>query len=142
MPLYDYFCEVCKKEFEELMPYSMRKDVYCCGQRAVKCISLVNTHKDLGYNFVTEMFNGKPIQVRSKGHYQSLLNKYDMVDASRKECKQHAKFRKGIVEETHKYEIKKRTDKFAETVHKEGIAKEAEQILKKMCKVRKEVKNG
>ena len=55
-----------------------------------------NTTKDKKYEFTTEMFDGKPIEVRSRRHFKKLLKKYGMVDASIKECRQEGDCRKLI----------------------------------------------
>src|SRR3972149_9909840 len=62
----------------------------CFNKKSVKPFSLgsFNTDKDLTYNFVTEMFTGKPIQINSKRQFKSLLKQHNLADASIKECKQ------------------------------------------------------
>lgn len=55
-----------------------------------------NTTKDKKYEFTTEMFDGKPIEVRSRDQFKRLLKKHGMADASIKECRDEAIFRKRI----------------------------------------------
>jgi len=69
------------------------------------------THKDLKYNFVTDMFDGKPIEIHSKRQYKSLLKKHNLADASLKECRQEAEFRKRINEESYAMRRKKTAEK-------------------------------
>lgn len=57
---------------------------------------IFSTHKDKAYEFTTDMFNGKPMQVNSKRQFKKLLRQYKMADASIKECHQEADFRKRI----------------------------------------------
>jgi hypothetical protein len=63
------------------------------------------TDNDKRYEFVTEMFDGKPVQIRSKRQFKRLLKEHNMADASIKECMQQADFRKKLNAEK---EIRKR----------------------------------
>lgn len=57
---------------------------------------IFNTHKDLAYSFTTDMFDRKPIEIRSREHFKKMLKRYGLADASIKECHQEADFRKRI----------------------------------------------
>ena len=84
--LYDYFCNKCKKEFEELVSYKDRDTIVCCGRKALRLFpSRIYTDKDRAYNFTSTVFNGKPIEVSSKGQYKKLMKQYGMADCSIKE---------------------------------------------------------
>lgn len=58
-----------------------------------------NTHKDLAYNFTTDMFDGKPVEIHSRGHFKNMLKLHGLADASPKEAHQEADFRHRLTEE-------------------------------------------
>lgn len=89
---------------------------YKCFSKNGKGIGLFSTHKDLAYNFTTDMFNGKPIEIRSRGQFKAKLKEFGMADASIKECHQEADFHKKLNAE--------------EAIHKRK--KTAVEIFKKM----------
>lgn len=81
--------------------YKHNGDVFCkeCFGKKSKIASFslgFNTHKDLMYNFTTEMFNGKPVAINSKRQFKGLLKQHNLADASIKEAKQEALFRKRL----------------------------------------------
>ena len=67
MPLYEYKCEVCNKEFETYATIEERLNVKCkCGGVAKQQLS--PPHQDWFKPFVSEDFTGEPILVRTKNH--------------------------------------------------------------------------
>ena len=101
-------CKECSNETDGR--YKHNGDTLCVGcfsKRPSKFSLSFNTHKDLAYNFTTEMFDGKPIQIHSHKQYKNLLKKYHLVDASIKEAHQEAVFRKRINQEDYKRERRK-----------------------------------
>ncbi len=96
-------CSKCKKEIENLYRYN--GDVLCqecfsnIKPNRVFSVGNFGTDKDLAYNFTTDMFDGKPMQITSRRQYKTLLKQHKMIDASPKECFDHARFRKKIVAE-------------------------------------------
>jgi len=94
-------CQDCGKETDETYKYN--GDVVCkeCfSKKPNKNCSLFydksfNTIKDLAYNFTTDVF-GNPIVIHSKRQYKKLLKQHGMADASIKECRQEADFRRRL----------------------------------------------
>lgn len=91
-------CHECKNETTGLFKYN--GDILCRD-----CFNLLPskpfrgeffTDKDKAYEFMTDMFTGKPIRVSSKRQFKKLLKQHNMADASIKECRQEADFRKRI----------------------------------------------
>lgn len=81
--------------------YRHNGDILCkgCFSKKSKIASFslgFNTHKDLAYNFTTEMFNGKPIVISSQRQFKGLLKQHNLADASISEVNQEAKFRKRV----------------------------------------------
>jgi putative FmdB family regulatory protein len=75
MPLYDFVCAACNSAFEKQVPIAERNNTLCkCGARAVRQIS--RTKDDWFRSFVTEDFNGQPIEVKSKEHYRQLCKEH------------------------------------------------------------------
>lgn len=92
------FCRGCNSKTDGRYKYN---GDYLC----LECFSKIpnkgingnfNTHKDKAYSFKTDVFDGKPIEIRSKQHFKNMLKKYGMADASIRECRQEADFRKRI----------------------------------------------
>jgi len=136
--IYSYCCQECGRSFEEFRSVEERFNVFCCGKRADKLISLPNTHKDLAYNFTTDMFDGKPVQVRSKEHYKGLMKQYGIADASPKECFDQARKCAKSNEDTRNVQYQRRAKVIAEKFKSNNVAKEGKEILTKLCKTRKE----
>ena len=75
MPLYDVKCTTCGKEFEAFAKIADREAIKCsCGGPTV--IQLCPWHSDWFKPFVSEDFNGSPIEVKSKSHYKSLCRQH------------------------------------------------------------------
>ena len=93
-----------------------------CFHKKPSRISLgeFNTNKDLSYNFTTEMFNGKPVEIHSKRQFKNLLKKHNIADASPKECFQEARFRKRLNEEGHKVERRNTAEKIYRKMKERG----------------------
>jgi hypothetical protein len=107
----------CNKETDTVYKYN--GETFCkeCFQKKGKKHSFDGeffTTKDKMYEFTTDMFNGKPVVVRSRGHYRSLLKQNGMVDASIKECRQQADFRKRLNNEDHKNRIHAEAERILE----------------------------
>ena len=76
MPLYDFKCLKCDKEFEYACRINDRETVKCqCGGKTKQIITKF-PGQDWFHPFISEDFTGEPILVKSKGHYKEL-------------CKQH-----------------------------------------------------
>lgn len=107
------FCRECNSETTDRYKYNGDYlCLNCFSKKPSKGInSNFNTHKDLAYNFTTEMFDGKPIQIHSQRQFKSLLKKYNLADASLKECRQEAEFRKRLNNEDRPREIRKMAEK-------------------------------
>ena len=93
-------CRKCNKETDDSRKYN--GDTLC-----KECFSLLpskpfvsgeifNTDKDKQYEFTTDMFDGKPVDIHGKRHFKSLLKQHGLADASIKECRQEADFRKKL----------------------------------------------
>ena len=136
--LYEYHCNVCGEYFDRFKSVELRNDVYCCGRKAFKLLSLCNTHKDKAYYFTTEMFDGKPTEVRSKEQYRGLLKKNGIADASTKESYQQARTCAKNNEITRKIGYQKRAKVIAQEFRRNNIVKEGVEVLTKLCKTRKE----
>lgn len=103
-----YVCYECKNSCDNT--YKHNGDILCkeCFSKKPSriCLGEFNTHKDLKYGFVTDM-TGKPVLINSQGQYKKLLKKNGMVDASPKECRQEADFRKRLNTEDNNRQRKK-----------------------------------
>ena len=132
--IYSYCCQECGRSFEEFRSVEERFNVFCCGKRADKLISLPNTHKDLAYNFTTDMFDGKPVQVRSKEHYKGLMKQYGIADASPKECFDQARKCAESNKITNEINVRKRAKGAVEKMREAGVIKEGKEILTKLAK--------
>lgn len=63
MPLYDYHCDSCGKEFEKKSSIAERNNVFCvCGEKARKKFSPVNF--TFGFVFANEGMEGPDRFVR------------------------------------------------------------------------------
>lgn len=78
MPMYDFICKRCNFEFETCVPIAERDEVTCkkCGARTSRKVA--RTKDDWFRPFVTEDFNGKPIEVKSKEHYKQLCKDHNV----------------------------------------------------------------
>lgn len=65
-----------------------------------------NTHKDKAYYFVTDL-GGKKVEINSKKQFKALLKKHNLADASIKETRQEARFRRRVNEESDNYKRRK-----------------------------------
>ena len=93
--IYHFRCLICNEEFDVVQSMNTEHKAYHCGieaQRVWGCY----TEKDKRYYFATDMFDGKSVEIRSKGQYKKLLKQHGMADASVKECRQEADFRKRL----------------------------------------------
>jgi putative FmdB family regulatory protein len=78
MPLYDYECTACNHTFEDYKPINKRHVTQCpkCGGVGRQVICPIHVSKL--YPFVTEDFDGTPIEVRSRKHYYELCRKHNV----------------------------------------------------------------
>ena len=107
-------CQDCKKEIETIYRYN--GEIFCqeCFSKKGKNRiaefqeGIFFTDKDKQYDFVTDMFDGKPVQITSKRQFKTLLKQHGLMDASIKEGSQHAKYRKRVIKEEHASERRKK----------------------------------
>lgn len=92
--IYTFKCAICSEEFDVEQPINAIHTALHCGVQASRVWGC-NTDKDLAYNFTTDAY-GEPVVIHSKKQYRNLLKKHGAVDASIKEVKQEAAFRKRI----------------------------------------------
>ena len=104
--IYPFHCIICGEEFDVTQPMNIAHKAFHCGIEAQRIWGF-NTDKDLLYNFTTEMFDGKPIQIHSKRQFKNLLKVHGMADASPKECCQEARFRKKLNEKDYSRDRRK-----------------------------------
>jgi hypothetical protein len=109
-------CQCVKCKIGTAGEYKYNGDMLCkecfSGSFKLKSAGLgFNTDKDLRYNFVTDMFDGKPVQINSKRQFRQLIKQYGLMDASIKEVRQHAEFRKRVNAESDTFNRKKFADK-------------------------------
>jgi len=75
MPLYDFKCLRCGKEFEGFSKMNDRLNIQCsCGGGTEILCSTVN--KDWFRKHINEDFDGTPIEVGSKGQLKELCKKH------------------------------------------------------------------
>jgi putative FmdB family regulatory protein len=73
--LYDYKCLKCGRVFEEFSSLEDRAKTKCsCGGDAVQIIKHIG--KDWFHPFISEDFNGEPIEVTSKKRYRELCKEH------------------------------------------------------------------
>lgn len=78
MPLYEYKCNNCQFEWEEVKKIAERYDVQCptCDSKDVKLL-ISAVHKDWFKPFWHEDLSPDgPVFVKSKSHYKELCKKY------------------------------------------------------------------
>ena len=107
---YEFQCLICNKHFDTVQRMDEEHKAFHCGIEAERVWSIPSTDKDLSYNFVTESF-GKPIQINSKSQYKGLIKKHGFMDASPKEVRQEADFRKRVNIESDTISRKKLAEK-------------------------------
>ncbi len=133
--IYEYLCEICGKQWDEVKPYSERYDVFCCNSRATKLLTRnIYTEKDLAYKHVDFRF-GKPVEIRSKGQYKRMLKQNGLADGSIKECNDHALFRKKINEESSNIDRKNVVKKMANRMRDDGVLDAVPGFMKDVLKV-------
>ena len=135
--IYQYHCDICKRDFTERKSVSLRNDVFCCGQQAKRNqVYMFYTEADQMYNFRSEHFGNMPIDIHSRKQYKHLLKRHGMVDASVKECLQVKPDKnKG------KYQQRQLVRKVANRLCKDGIAKHFKSFVQNFA-VKKEKKDG
>jgi putative FmdB family regulatory protein len=129
MPLYEYECVECGEIFDKFTSVENRNNVKHCGKRADKLIcSNMYTDADMSYKFVTQIFGGKPVQIRSKTHYRDMLKQNNMPDASPGECMQEGRTKKkarAVEDSTRIRETANRLQKKMQHDNVNHVAKEA-----------------
>ena len=76
---YAFRCLICNEEFDVVQPMNIEHKAYHCGIEAQRVWGYY-TEKDLRYTFSTDMFDGKPTEIRSKEHYKKLLKPISDAD--------------------------------------------------------------
>jgi len=118
--IYEYECEVCGKEFEEVKSYKERENVFCCGTKAQKLICRnVHTDDDQMWNFVAGYIGNKPINIHSKQQHKRLLKKHGLVDETTRNCLTI----KPKKESDHKYKRQRMIKNIQEQVHQDGLSR-------------------
>lgn len=79
MPLYDFKCLACEREFEVLCKIAEQKDIKCeeCGGNTQ--VLITGAKKDWFREFTTLDFNDTPITVTSKDHYRQLCKEHGVT---------------------------------------------------------------
>ena len=104
--IYEFQCIICGKYFDIVQRMNDTHKAFHCGIEAQRIWTIPSTDKDLAYNFITESF-GQPIQINSKSQYKGLIKQYGFADASPREVKDEAAFRKRINQEDYSRERRK-----------------------------------
>ena len=137
-------CPICESIFtshEDADRHASSKDHWGDYDPYIKPKILYrNESAGINYNFTTDIFDkDRPVEVRSKGHYKSLLKKYGMADASPKECFDQARKCAKNNEVSRQVRYKQRAKVIAERFHENNVSKEGKEILQKLTKRRKGV---
>ena len=133
--IYEYHCRICGADFELSKPVNLRDDVYHCGIQAKrKVIYLFNTTPDLMYNFKSEIFGEKSVEIHSRRQYKGLLKQHNLADASIKECRQQAKSNRKSIVATEKTKRKKHAKEVAKIMYKDGVIKHFPSFVNKFAK--------
>ena len=103
---YEFECIICNEHFDCIQRINDEHKAFHCGVEARRVWCVLNTDKDLTYSFVTESF-GAPLQINSHRQYKRLIKKHGFCDASPREVKQEAEFRKRINQEDYSRERRK-----------------------------------
>ena len=81
MPIYQYKCKVCRKEFDEFKHIKDRNNTKCkCGGDVQL---LIKTNKHMGIHiwkpYWEENITHQPVLVESKNHLKKLCKKNDVI---------------------------------------------------------------
>lgn len=78
MILNDYICKACNYQFEALAKNEEKDAVKCreCGAQTTR--KVCRTKDDWFRPFVSDDFNGSPIEVRTKEQYKSLCKEHNV----------------------------------------------------------------
>lgn len=115
----DSACAECRREIQA--QYKHNGDVLCkeCfGKlKRIGCspFGIFHTNKDLSYQFTTDMFGGKPVDIHSRRQFRTLLKQHGLADASIKEAKQQAEFRKRVNSESDAVNRRKTAERIMST---------------------------
>ncbi len=84
MPIYQFECSTCKEGFERYLSLRGEENPPCeCGGKTERVWALGNTHIGAStFPFVTKNISGKPIEVTSQRHMDSLCKQYGVVNRS------------------------------------------------------------
>lgn len=104
--IYEFQCILCNEHFELFQRMNDTHKAFHCGIEAQRIWTIPATDRDQAYSFVAESF-GSPVQINSKGQYRKLIKQHGFMDASPREVKQHAAYRKRTNEEGYARERKK-----------------------------------
>ncbi len=127
--IYEYHCNECDRDFEEIKIVDERFNVFCCGQRATKLISSsIQTTPDLLWNFTGE-FRGQKIEITSKGQYKKVLKEHGLADVTVNEA---MSVKKSQAPQNNK--LKTLESSIKKKVAKEGLSKHLDGAIKTMVK--------
>lgn len=78
MPLYDFKCNECGEEFEDISPASAIAKAWCPQCKEVKDVTVLITkaNKDWFVPHINDDFDGTPIEVTSRKHLRELCKKH------------------------------------------------------------------
>ena len=85
MPIYDYKCNLCKREVEEYRGLSERLQIRrCakCGGELFFILAAKPKGRDI-YPYLDEMIDHKPILIESRGHYLKELKSRGLSERPR-----------------------------------------------------------
>lgn len=115
---YEFECIICGCYFDVIQRMSDKHKAFHCGIEARRIWSAPATDKDLAYNFTTHQF-GQSVVIYSKRQYKNLLKQHNLADASIKECRQQAEFKKRINAESVAFNRRKTAERiFSENKEK------------------------
>ena len=81
MPLYDFRCGECGREWEELLFFSERGKVRCCGKKPVVVPSFRGKLEVVGGIFGYDMsMDDKPVRVKNRAHRKEEARKRGLVE--------------------------------------------------------------
>lgn len=80
MPLYDFQCESCGKEFEQFATIPKRKEVRCPDCNGATKVLITSTKSKHWFQpHWNPEFTGEPVWVRSLNHYKDLCLRHNVT---------------------------------------------------------------
>ena len=111
MPVYTFKCDKCGRIFTVVQSMNDDHTFTHCGKKCNRVWCGFETNKDLMYQFTTDMFDGKGVDIHSRAQYKSLLKKHGMADATVKEIFQERRKPRAQSDKQHKKLVKSVRDK-------------------------------